>query len=1226
MDATSAGAGKPLGALEDASTMLEASEHLTQIGGWQWNIADDVFTCSPGWLRIHGCRTPPRSLGEFEAITHPDDRPAVRAAFQAAVAGSQPFDLQQRVVRRDDGEVRMVHAYAQVKRAPDGTPVKLVGATHDVTELVRLNEQRQVLEVADTFADPAGGMLPLRQAEARQRENEEHLASIVQAALDAIITVDESYRILQFNAAAEKMFQCSAEEALAGSLDRFIPQPARALHRRHVAEFGAAPITSRPMGETRHVYGVRANGDEFPVEASISQVEVRAQRLCTVSLRDITERKQATEALAESERRFAMAVAASDEGIWEWPDLEVPRFWWSARFYSLIGYRSDEIEPTMDSFMDLLHPDDRQWIPQRMADQMAAPEPFESEYRLRLKSGEYRWFSARGQVTRDEAGQTLGMIGSIRDINRRKEAELALRESEAFNIAVLNSLSPHFAILDQDGNIVRVNHAWAQFAKDNGGNALAMHPIGWNYRQVCEAATGTCRDEALAAWAGIEQVLNGARDTFHLDYRCSSPDDQRWFRMSVYPLKAGRTGVVVAHQDITTSTLLAQTLRAERERLANIIDGTDVGTWEWHVPSGTVIVNERWAAIVGYSLAELAPVAIGTWRRLAHPDDLALSDALLAAHFAGTSPAYDCACRMRHKEGHWVWVRDRGKVMTWSTDGEPLQMFGTHLDISHEKLAEQALRESSQFSAQVIAGAQEGIVVYGTDLRYQVWNPYMEAFCGRKADAVLGRLPLDVFPYLQETGVFAAVERALAGAVPAALEFPFHNPHSGRSGWASDLTAPLRDSQGKIIGAIASVRDITEVKQAEAALREMNERLEARVEQRTRQLANATQTAEAANRAKSAFLANMSHEIRTPMTAILGMAELLKLEGLTARQTDRLNKMNEAAQHLLSIIDDVLDLSKIEAGKLVLEESDIDVGEIVDSVVEIAGDRAHSKRLQLAADCPPIPGRLVGDATRIRQALLNYVGNAIKFTRQGSIRIRVCQQEAGDESVVLRFEVSDTGIGIAADAVRRLFHSFEQADNSMTRQHGGSGLGLAIVKQIAGLMGGSVGVESSEGNGSTFWFTARLKKLLARKAGATLTHAAMAGETFERRHENRRILVVDDEPNNREVIVAILETVGMTADCATNGGEAVELTGKTHYDLILMDLQMPTMDGIEATRRIRRLPENAQTPILALTGNVVNEVREQCRNAGMNGFVAKPFSMNALLQAVTRWLRSPAPG
>jgi len=352
------------------------------------------------------------------------------------------------------------------------------------------------------------------------------------------------------------------------------------------------------------------------------------------------------------------------------------------------------------------------------------------------------------------------------------------------------------------------------------------------------------------------------------------------------------------------------------------------------------------------------------------------------------------------------------------------------------------------------------------------------------------------------------------------------------------------------------------------------------------------------------------------------LGELMKRDGLPPRQAERLQKMNDAAQHLLGVINAVLDLSMIEAGKLILEETTIDVPAIVDSVIEMTSQHAQKKGLRLASDCQRTDCPLLGDPTRIRQALLNYVSNAIKFTERGSVTLRVDVAEDRRNRVVLRFAVSDTGIGISPGASERIFGHFEQADDSLTRKHGGSGLGLAIVKQIAQLMGGDVGVQTTPGQGSTFWFTVCLKKVTDKRSAASPA-ANSSDEASERRRQDSRILVVDDERANREVIAAMLTTIGLPLDCAENGQEAIDLAARTRYGLILMDLHLPQVDGLTAVRLIRRQSMNQLTPILALTGNVVSDVQEACRAAGMSGFIAKPFAMEVLLEEITRWLRSP---
>jgi two-component system sensor histidine kinase/response regulator len=684
---------------------------------------------------------------------------------------------------------------------------------------------------------------------------------------------------------------------------------------------------------------------------------------------------------------------------------------------------------------------------------------------------------------------------------------------------------------------------------------------------------------------------------------------------------------------------------------------------------------------------------------------------------------------------HYLGIRE--DVTERKRIGEELEQHRHHLEelVAHRT---QALRESQEF-IRTITGNVPGLVSYwDSQMRCRFANKAYAHWWGRSPGSMIGRTLREILPAEQLDAYEMHFAAALRGE-PQRMEHEHHLP-GGAIGytWAHCIPDVQNDT---VCGFYVLATDITDIKLAELRLQELND-----------QLTQARDKSDAANKAKSAFLANMSHEIRTPMNAIIGLIHLLQRDTRNREQLDRLSRVADAAHHLLHIINDVLDLSKIESGKLTLETGDFSLGNVLSRVSALVSDRARAKGVELVLAAAPLPDLLHGDAMRLTQALLNLLGNAVKFTERGSVTLTTEILARRNNELHLRFAVRDTGIGIAADRIPHLFNAFEQADGSITRRFGGTGLGLAITRHIATLMGGETGVESQPGAGSTFWFTARLR--IAAGAGGRLTDAAFDGQrvllvdaappelpaaapilretglrvdiagsntdALERlraeeadgdpyvavlcdgplpgidalgltrpprrillsavdsdavrgqsraagmdavlirplthgaltatlgpllragdgatapvtlqaleaalraRAKTVRVLLAEDNPVNQEVAVDLLGAVDIVPDLAENGRQALAMAMSRQYDLVLMDVQMPDMDGMTATREIRRVPGLQSLPVVAMTANAFDEDRQATRDAGMNDHVAKPVDPRTLYAALLRWLPASA--
>jgi PAS domain S-box-containing protein len=684
-----------------------------------------------------------------------------------------------------------------------------------------------------------------------------------------------------------------------------------------------------------------------------------------------------------------------------------------------------------------------------------------------------------------------------------------------------------------------------------------------------------------------------------------------------YELQLGDREALQAAQ----SAVIAEE-RASMERFHAYFDHSTVGLAITSLERGWVEVNDALCATLGYTRDELTHMS---WPDLTYSEDLAADLTQFKRMLAGEINSYAMDKRFVHKDGHLIHTRLAVSNVR-KPDGSPDYVVAMVEDITERKHSELALENSEKQLRFVLQGSELGFWDWNIEAGKVDRNEQWAALLGYSHGEIqqTSRQWTDFIHPDDRERAWNSINAVLEGRSGMhRLEYRMlHKDGSVR--WILDQASVMqRDADGKALRMCGTHTDITARKRNELELEQHRQHLQELVKAQTLDLRMAKEAAETANVAKSAFLANMSHEIRTPLNAITGMAHILRRNGLNPEQADKVEKIDVAGNHLLEIINAVLDLSKIEAGKFTLDDAPVHIEALLGNIASMLGQKAMSKGLRLHMETVSVPRNLHGDPTRLQQALLNYASNALKFTETGHITLRVKQESETDATVTLRFEVEDSGIGIAPAVLRKLFGAFEQADSSTTRKYGGTGLGLAITRKIAEVMGGTADVTSTEGKGSTFWFTAVLRKAEHSVEEAAKVGGESAEQAIQREHAGKRILVAEDEPINREIAQMLLEDVGLKVDLAGDGGEAVEMASSGSYAMILMDMQMPVLDGLDATRQIRQLPDCTRMPILAMTANAFAEDRKHCCEAGMDDFITKPTDPDQLYETILKWLEKP---
>lgn len=821
-------------------------------------------------------------------------------------------------------------------------------------------------------------------------------------------------------------------------------------------------------------------------------------------------------------------------------------------------------------------------------------------------NGEIIWLRTSKVPLHNRQGEVVGVLGIYDDITEQKNFEARFREEAEQNRELLHIASDGIHVMNDQGLLILASESFARMLGYTVSEMIGMRLDQWE--------AGFSPEELMPGF--FDNLKFATRPLIESRHRCK---DGHLIDVEITTCPAtlgGKRVMFASSRDITQRKQVQDALSASEKSLRRAQAVAHIGSWHLDVADNHLEWSAETYRIFGIT-AE-TPLNYETFLNCVHPDDRELVDQAWQGALRGG--AYDVVHRV--VVGDAIrWVHEKADLFI-DEAGQLHSGIGTVQDITAQKVAELELEKYRQSLEMLVAERTAslqrvhqqlldtqfamqsvGIGIHWVDFlsgRFLYVNDFAAEMLGYRVEEMLQKSVSDI-----DSNLPAATFAEVREKIREQGHVWFDTTHRSKSGREIPAKVSVYFHQGKD-GApdrfISFINDITQRKEAEIALLEAKE------------------AAEAATIAKSAFLANMSHEIRTPLNAISGMAHLLRRSGLSSGQLDKLDKMEGASQHLLEIINTILDISKIEAGKFVLDESEVNLASLAANVQAILSDRILAKKLRLVIDTPDLPCHFIGDRTRLQQALINYVGNAIKFTEQGCITLRTLLLEESADDALIRFEVEDTGIGIDPAVAARLFSAFEQADSTTTRRYGGTGLGLAITKKLAQLMGGEVGVVSALGVGSTFWFVARLRK---NKPGSVLAvdqPERLPEEILSREYAGRRILLVDDEPINREIAAMLLEDVNLLVDMAENGAEALALASLHKYDLILMDMQMPLMDGLEATRLIRLLPDSASMPIVAMTANAFAEDRGRCMMAGMNDFISKPIAPEVFFGTLLRWL------
>lgn len=1038
-------------------------------------------------------------------------------------------------------------------------------------------------------------------------ESEARYRAITESAQEAIITADAAGRIVDWNPAAEALFGYPRSEIVGQPLVTLAPVRMReaADARYHRMMHQNAP---EPRGSYHELLARHRDGHDLLVQVAASRWRTAAGDFSTFTLRDIGEQRryqlEREEALARLEK-----MAANLPGV-------VYQFRQRSDGSSCVPYASPalrdifrvppaEVVEDATKLFDRVHPDDLADLASSIDESASELFPWNHEFRLRFPDGSTIWLLGMAIPQREPDGSTL-WHGFITDNTRNREQQDTLREMLAINESILQNALVGIVYF-RDRHIVSCNLRFAELfgyapSELPGLSVEHLHVSHENYvnlgvRAYSTLATGAIFSEEIPLRRKDGSTFLAAVNGRAIDPAC--------------PLE----GSIWVYADISEQRAAEQ----ESLKLKLAVEQAPVSIVITDPQAMIEYVNPTFSRITGYSARE----AIGRNPSLLKSGETAPEVYRQLWETISTGRTWRGTLHNRTKDGRLIW-EDTSISPIVDEYGAITHYVAVKEDVTERMQAERQLRESEEAFRRLFEDVNDPLLLIREDRFVDCNAAAVEILGYTSKEALLNHGPSEISPPLQPDGRRSDEKAAeILGLMQESgiLRFEWVHLRADGSEIPVEVTlTPITLRGERLIH--TSWRDITERRRVERTLAEHQAHLEEEVRQRTAQLSEALEAARQADRTKDEFLANISHELRTPLSAMIGFANLARPLATDPRLRDYLEKIAHAGTTLSGIINDLLDLSKIAAGRMELESTTFRLRDLIARSRSVLSWKAQEKGLELVEWIDEdVPDALVGDTLRLEQIVINLLNNAIKFTPAGTVSLHLSVHERSAEQICLQIEVEDTGIGMNEDQLQKLFKPFSQSDASISRRFGGSGLGLAICKQLAELMHGSIRIHSREGAGTLVQFQVQLG--LGREAALPANRTATRRPPSSTHYRDARVLVVDDQPFNREIVKGLLEVCGITPDLATNGQEALERlkdAGPQGYDLVLMDVQMPVLDGLAATRAVRELPGFDQLPIIAMTAHTMAHERKRAVAAGMTDHIGKPFDEAGFYAILERWI------